>query len=340
MNLKKIIRETFAETEGTTKAQMVKNWLLLIAGSMLIALGFTVFINPYRLVPGGVYGLSLVLHNLFPTVQVGTFGYILGVPLLILSWTLLGGKFGARTMVSALITPLFMNVIDTFGYPSEEAMRSLDPTLLFGGVVDMSQHLMLTTLMGAVLVGVGAGLTVRSGATSGGTDVISMIIQKYFRIPFSNATLMVDGTVVLIGLVVFGFGLGMDHQLAHPSWHLSFYSLVACFVIASTISFVLSGQASNKLVYVIGSSAESCDRLHGYILHTLDRGATIIKAKGLYSGLEREMIFIVVTRREVMPLKQMITMADPGAFVVITDAYDIYGQGFKRLPAEGDINPE
>ena len=158
-----------------------------------MAAGFVFFVNPYNLVPGGVYGASIVLHNLFPSIQVGTFGYMFDIPLLILSVVLLGSKLGGRTIAAALTTPLIMNVISALSYPSEEALHALDPSQLLGGAFDMTDHLMLTTIIGAAVIGIGQGIVVRNQATTGGTDIVAMILQKYAHIRFSNAILLVDG---------------------------------------------------------------------------------------------------------------------------------------------------
>ena len=109
-------------------------------------------------------------------------------------------------------------------------------------------------------------------------------------------------------------------------------------MISRTVAFVISGSANDKIIFVI--SDLDMQSLHDYVLRDLDRTATLIKSHGLYTGNEKEMLFLVVDRREVMGVKQQIRQADPRAFVVVTDAYDIYGEGFKQLPKEGDINPE
>lgn len=316
-----------------------RTWSSILLGCVSMAVGFTIFINPYNIVPGGVYGLSIVMHNIFPGIQVGTFGYMFDIPLLIISILLLGSKFGGRTIVSVLLTPFLMNTIEALSYPTKEALHALDPTQLLGGVLNMSDHLMLTSIIGAVFIGLGCGLIVRGGATSGGTDVISMIMQKYLHIPFSTAILISDGTVVALGLLVIGFGVGTDAQdAASPSWLLSFYSLIAVYVSSRTVAYVINGSANDKIIFVI--SGKEMHSLHDYILKDLDRTATRIKSHGLYTGQEKEMLFLVVGSREVMSVKQQIRNADPSAFVVVTDAYDIYGEGFKPLPMDDDINPE
>ena len=334
------IQDSMPKTsEKVDVASLVRAWANILLGCVLMSVGYAVFINPYNIVPGGVYGLSIVMHNIFPSIQVGYFGYMFDIPLLIISLILLGSKFGGRTAVSVILTPFLMNIIERYAYPNAEALRTLDPSQLLGGVVDMTDHLMLTCIIGAVIIGLGCGLMVRGGATSGGTDVIGMIMQKYLHTPFSSAILICDGTVVGIGLLVIGFGVGVDAEAGtSPSWLLSLYSLISVYVISRTVAFVISGSANDKIIFVI--SDLDMKSLHDYVLRDLDRTATVIKSHGLYTGNEKELLFLVVDRREVMGVKQQIRNADPHAFVVVTDAYDIYGEGFKQLPKEGDINPE
>lgn len=316
----------------------VSSWMGIFVGCSIMAIGFVFFINPYNFVPGGVYGASIVMHNLFPSIQVGTFGYMFDIPLLILSLVLLGAKLGARTIVASLFTPFVMNVLSELVYPTQEALQSLDPSLMLGGMLDLSDHLMLACLMGSVLIGVGCGIVVKSQATTGGTDIIAMILQKYANIRFSNGILIVDALVVAFGLLVIGFGIGTADDSTQPSWHLSFYSLIAIYVISRVLAYVINGAKDDKLVFVIGSG--DMTELNRFILEDLDRSATYIKSRGLYSNKEKEMLFLVVRNKEVNSVKHKIKEVDPRAFVVVTDAYDTFGEGWKPLPSKGEIHPE
>lgn len=314
------------------------SWLGIFVGCIIMAAGFVFFINPYNIVPGGVYGASIVLHNLFPSIQVGTFGYMFDVPLLIISAVMLGAKLGARTTVAALTTPFIMNVMSVAVYPTQEALHRLDPSLLLGGCMDMSQHLMLTSIIGAAVIGIGQGIVVRNQATTGGSDIVAMILQKYFHIRFSTAILMVDAAVVGFGLLVIGFGIGSADDVSSPSWHLSFYSLIAIFVASRVLAYMLNGAKDDKLLFVI--SDKEMVELHRFILKDLDRSATLIKSSGLYTGAEKEMLFLVVSHKEVTAVKHKIKEVDPRAFVVVTDAYDTFGEGWKQLPSADEVQPE
>lgn len=162
----------------------IESWMGIFIGCILLAAGFVFFVNPYNFVPGGVYGASIVLHNLFPSVQVGTFGYMFDIPLLILSVVFLGSKLGVRTIVAALFTPLVMNVLSQMIYPTQEALESLDPALMLGGILDMSDHLMLACLMGATLIGIGCGMVVRNQATTGGNRHCGHVPSEICTYPF------------------------------------------------------------------------------------------------------------------------------------------------------------
>lgn len=316
----------------------ISGWFNIFLGCTILAAGFVYFINPYNIVPGGVYGASIVLHNLFPTIQVGTFGYMFDIPLLILSVILLGSKLGSRTIVAALFTPLAMNFLSWISYPSEEALHALDPTQLLGGCMDMTDHLMLTSIIGAAVIGLGSGIVVRNQATTGGTDIVAMMLQKFCNLRFSRAILLVDGVVVLFGLLVIGFGIGNPDEASQPSWHLSFYSLIAIFVTSRVVAYVINGEKNDKLLFVI--SDMNMTALHEYILKDLDRTATCIKSSGLYTKADKEMLFLVVSYKEVAGIKHKIKEVDPRAFVVVTDAYDTFGEGWKQLPSAGEVQPE
>lgn len=313
-------------------------WASILLGCTILAAGFVFFINPYNIVPGGVYGASIVLHNLFPSIQVGTFGYMFDIPLLILSVILLGAKLGTRTIAAALITPLLMNIMSRFVYPTQEALERLDPTQLLGGTMNMSEHLMLTSIIGATVIGIGTGIVIRNQATTGGSDIVGMLLQKYCHIRFSQAILLVDATVVCFGLLVIGFGIGSANDSTQPSWHLSFYSLISIFVISRVIAYVINGEKNDKLIFII--SNKNLPELRRYILEDLDRTATYIKSSGLYTREDKEMIFMVVSYKEVAGLKLKIKEADPRAFVVVTDAYDTFGEGWKQLPSAHELDPE
>ena len=315
--------------ESLTSLVWWREMITIVIGCAMCAVGFVFFINPYNIVPGGVYGMGIVLHNIFPTIQVGTFGYMMDIPLLTIAIILFGKKFGGRTLFAAFITPGIMNIISAAVYPTKEALQSLDPSLLMGGAINLSDHLMLACILGGTIIGDGLGLVVRSNATTGGTDIIAMILNRYLHIPFSRGVLMADSCVVLAGLIVIGFGVGIDGSEA-GGWLLSLYSLICIFVTSRVIDYVIDGASYDKLLFIIGNTHS--EPLRQYIIGDMERGGTYIKASGMYSKDEKEMIFLVVSRREVAQVQREIREIDPTIFLVVTDAYDTYGEGFKPFP--------
>lgn len=322
--------------EPSTHLSWWGDWFVIVLGCTSVAGGFAFFINPYNLVPGGIYGMSVVIHNLVPTIQVGTISYAFEIPLLITSFILFGSKMGIRTVVAALITPMIMNALSCMAYPDIESLQALDCTKIFNGHLDLSQHLMLTTITGACFIGLGCGLVARNRATGGGTDIIAMIMQKYLHIRYSKSIFLVDAVVVFFGFLV--IGLGAFGEKMSDDCYLSFYSMIAIYLSSRVITIVINGLKSEQIIFVIGD--EPMDKLHAYILNQLERTATKIKSSGLYTGEDKDMLFLVAKTREVTSIKQAIKEAAPNAFVVITDAYDTFGEGFRNLPNASEITPE
>lgn len=313
-----------------------RSWFLIFLGCAIMGTGFVLFVNPYKFVPGGVYGLGIVLHNIFPSVQVGTFGYMFDVPLMITAMLIFGGQFGTRTLLAALFTPGFMNILTRLVYPDEAAVEALDPSQLLGGRLDLSNDLLLTCIIGAVFIGVGQGIVVRQQATTGGTDIVGMLLQKFAGIKFSTGIFLADGSVVLAGLVVIGFGLGLE-EAASNGWMLTLYSLITIYISSRVVAYILDGASYDKLLFIISDHHAELKR---FIINDLDRSATYIKSRGMYTDAARDMIFLVVSRKEVRQVQNKIKDIDPKAFVVVTDAYDTYGEGFKPLPEKDEIQAE
>lgn len=304
-------------------------------GCLLVAAGFVLFINPYKLVPGGVFGTSIVLHQLFPAIQVGTFGYLLAVPILLASAFCLGKKVGGRTLLASFAAPFFMNLLSTWCYPTEEALQALDPTQLLGGRLDLSNDLILVILFGPLLIGLGTALIIKCKASSGGSDVVAMIISRYARVKFSNALLAVDGTIVLAGMLVIGFGMGQSDASSTAGLRLSGYSLLCIYMMTRVLSFAISGAKNDKILFII--TPKGLPGLREFILQTLDRTATCLPGRGLYSGSDKETWMLVLHEREVDYVTTRIKQFCPDVFLVVTDAYDTYGERWSDLPDEGDL---
>lgn len=289
-------------------SQTVRQWLYVVVGAALLAAAFVLFITPYRIVPGGVYGMGVVLNYLFPAIPVGTYGLSMDIPLLVIAFRIFGARFGTKTIVAAILTPVFMNGLTWFA--------GTDPVTMFGGKIDLSNDILLSCIFGGTLMGLGIGLILKTHATSGGTDIVAMIVSKYLHMPISRAVLYVDSLVVLFGLIVLG------------DWKLPLYSLVTIFVSSRVIDYIVDGGSGDKLLFIL---SEKHDLIRDYILDGLDRGGTYIKASGMYTGADKEMIFVVVSRREVSLMRDRIREVDPDAFMIVVDAHETLGEGFKTF---------
>ena len=310
------------------------DYITITLGCLIVSVGFVLFISPYKFVPGGVFGTSIVLHNLMPQFQVGTFSYVISIPLLTASYFLLGKGIGAKTLYATLLTPFFMNALSKMVYPTPEALHQLSPAEMFGGRLDLSDNLILAVVLGSVMIGIGSGFIMKSHSTTGGTDIVAMLMHKYLRVRFSNALLAVDATIVGFGLLVIGFGIGVDLETKN-TWMLSGYSLICIFIMSRTLAYVASGSKNNKLIFVI--TRKDDETLRDYIIHRLDRTATVLDGGGLYSRGEKQTLMMMVRMREVEAVTTAVKSISPDAFVIVTDAYDAYGKRWKAFPDKHSI---
>ena len=296
------------------------SWVGVAVGVTVMSLGFVLFTNPYKIIPGGVYGLGRVLHHLIPSIQTGTFGFMLDVPLMILNIIIFGASMGAKTIFAAVISPFIMNGLTSFF-----GENPADGTSIISTAFNFSDNLLVCAVFGGLLIGAGVGIIIRSGATSGGTDIISMIVSRYCKMKFSSAMAIVESTIVVVGMLVF------------RDWKLPLYSLISIYVSAKAIDFVLDGATYEKLLFIISDKKEE---LKHFILHEMSRGGTYIKSSGMYTDTNRDMIFLVISRKEIAQVKSKIRKIDDKAFVVVVDAHETYGDGFKKFEADDQTTTE
>lgn len=296
------------------------SWLVIVLGCSIMSLGFILFMFPYKITPGGIWGMSTVLHAIFPSIPQGWFGYMMDIPLLLIGFAAFGAVFGAKTVFASLITPLLMLVLPYAVYP--DVAEQTAQTLLWGRL-DLSNDLILAVVFGGIMIGAGVGMVIRTQATTGGTDIIAMLLQKYAGIRFSNGLLIADGFVVLCGIVVL---VGLQGE----SPALPLYSLITIYLVAKIIDLVVEGWSYDKVLFVISDRREEIKQ---FILDDLGRGGTLIKSSGLYTGNDKEMLFLVVSRREIVPVKKRLKDIDPAMFVVVVDANEILGEGFRPFSA-------
>ena len=275
------------------------SYFLIVTGALFLAAGFVFFITPYKIVPGGVYGISIVLHYMFNT-PVGLMALCFDIPLTLIGIKFLGPRFGIKTVVGFSLTAIFTDLL----------------TWLWGFEPLVAGDALLSAIFGGVLAGLGLGLIFKSKATSGGSDIVAMIIAKFTRLPLGMLMIYVDSAIVLIGLAVF------------RDWKIPLYSWIVIFVTGKVIDIVLEGVSYDKSVFIISDRYEE---IRDKIINNLDRGGTYINGKGMYNNADRKLIHTVVSRRELAILEEYIHQIDPKAFVTITDATEILGEGFKSL---------
>jgi len=280
-----------------------KKWFiaysLILVGAFIMAAGFVLFITPYKIVPGGVYGISIVLHYLFGT-PVGLVALCFDIPLTLIGIKVLGPRFGVKTVVGFVFTAIFVDWL-TFLW-GEQPLVENDP--------------LLSSIFGGVLIGFGLGLIFKSKATSGGSDIIAMIVSKYTHLPLGQLMIGVDSVIVLIGLVAFG------------DWKIPLYSLIVIYITGRVIDLVLQGVSYDKTLFIISRKPQE---LRDKIINDLNRGGTFIPGRGMYNNQERTMIYTVVNRREVAMLQEFVHKTDPEAFMTVINTNEILGNGFKSL---------
>jgi len=278
------------------------DYLLIVIGAFILAAGYVLFINPYLIVPGGVYGIGIVVHYLIPQIPVGLFGLAMNIPLTLIGIRIIGPKFGFKTIFGMILASVFMDTLTFF-------VGENDPLFL-------GNDLLLSSIFGGIVIGFGLGLIFKSRATSGGTDIVAMILEKYTKMPIGQLLMMVDSVVVLIGLVVF------------KDWKIPLYSWIVIFITGKVIDVTIAGINYHKAVFIV---SEKHELIRLFIINNLDRGGTYFKSEGMFSGQPKNVIFTVISRRELGTLQTMIHQIDPKAFLTVMDTSEILGEGFKSL---------
>ena len=280
-----------------------KEWFMaysmIVLGTFIMAVGYVLFISPYKFAPGGVYGIAIVLHHLFEF-PIGISGILMDIPLTLLGFWILGPRFGLKTIAGMLLLSGWISLIEFhYGY---EAFVQGQP--------------LLSALYGGVLVGIGLGLVFKSKATSGGSDIIAMIISKYTQLPIGQLLIIVDSTIVLLSWIAF-----KDPMIPLISW-------IIIFITGKVVDIMVEGIGYDKTLLII---SEKHQEIRDKIINDLNRGGTFIPGKGMFAGKDKTIIFTVLNRREMIILKSFISKIDPDAFVIVTNANEVLGDGFTSL---------
>ncbi|WP_223065947.1 YitT family protein [Paenibacillus caui] len=266
---------------------------MIVIGSFITAFAFNLFLLPAHIASGGVSGISIIVNYIFG-VNPAYVQWALNIPLFVAGWWLLGRDYAIRSLMGTILLPLF--VLFTQGWSAPTA----DP--------------LLASLYGGIGVGLGLGLVFRGRGSTGGLSTLAQIVQKYSGLNLATCVVLMDGTVITLA----GFLL---------SWEKALYALIGLYITGKIIDAVELGFSYTKVAYII---ADKTDELSEAVLHHLDRGLTKLEAKGGYTGDDRTVLMVVVNQSEVTRLKTIVQMIEPSAFVIISNAHEVLGKGFKR----------
>lgn len=272
-----------------------KNIIFIILGSAIFAFGLVHFNMQNNLAEGGFTGITLLLYFLFD-IDPSISNLLLNVPIFFLGWKLLGRHTFFYTIIGTVGLSLFLWVFQIY---------QID--------IPLNNDLTLAALFAGVFIGAGLGIIFRYGGTTGGVDIIARLVHKYIGWSMGKTMFLFDACVIILSLIFY------------LSYREAMYTLVAVFVGARVIDFMQEGAYAAKGATIISDQYE---QIANRILKEMDRGVTILKGKGSFTNQDRNVLYCVVGKNEIVRLKQVITSVDPHAFVAVSDVHDVLGEGF------------
>lgn len=285
-------REPLIPVNGPVR--QVADTLFIIVGSFIMALSFNLFFLPNQIAPGGVSGLS-VLGEAWLGIEPAFTQWMLNIPLFILGFWLLGREYGVRSLLGSIILPLFVFISKDWIVPTSNPL--------------------LASIYGGIGVGIGMGLVYRGRGSTGGLTILAQLVQKYSGLSFSFSVVMLDGIVIMAAALV----LSLEQAL---------YALIGLYVTGKVIDAIELGFSFTKVAYIISDHTEPITKA---ILQDLDRGLTKLNAEGGYTGESRTVLMVVVGQSEIPRLKTVVQSVDPDAFVIISNAHEVLGEGFQKI---------
>lgn len=271
------------------------DYLGITVGSFLIALALTVFLVPNKIAAGGVSGLATVIYYItsFP---IGITMLVINIPLFFAGVKIMGKSFGVRTIYGIISLSVFTDLLQPH-------------------MVSLTDDLLLASIYGGVLGGIGLGIVFRSRGTTGGTDMIAALINYFTGITVGEGLLIADGVVVALAGIFFNLEVAL-------------YAAVTIFINSQTIDIVQEGLNFKKGVLIISDSAEE---INDMVVNELNRGVTEFDAKGGYTGDKKEVLLCIISRSEVSELKKAVAEIDQDAFVIISNVHEVLGEGFTEI---------
>lgn len=268
-----------------------KDIIYIIIGSFLLSFAFQVFLLPNQIISGGVSSLSIILNELFGW-EPAYVQYAFNIPLLVLSFILLGKEIAFKSILGSLLFPFFTSLISDWQ--------------------PWTENQFLGAVYGGVITGIAVGLVYKGRGSSGGTSIVAQILAKYSRLSMGEANFIADGAIIVAGLIVFE----LEDIL---------YGIITLVLISYFIDFVLIGKKSQKTVLIISDRAQA---IRQDVFKYLDRGITQIDVRGGYQNDKKDMLMVVIQDREITVLQELILQIDEDAFVVVMAASEVMGRGF------------
>lgn len=273
-------------------------YLMIIVGTGLMSLAINSVFDASGMVTGGFSGIAIIIKAWTKGLVNGGIplwvtNCVLNIPLFFIAWRVKGFSFIKKAILGEVSLSVWLAIQPVFHLAGDD--------------------LLLAALYGGVIQGIGIGLVFLGGGTTGGTDMMAAIIQKFLQhYSISQIMQIIDGAVVVVGMYVFGI-------------HKALYAIIAVYLVTKVSDGLIEGLKFSKAVYII---TEKPKEIAEMIMEDLDRGATGISAKGMYSGQDKLMLFVVVNKKEIVMLKEKVDEIDPQAFVIVTDAREVHGEGF------------
>ena len=291
--------------------KIAKNFLLIVVGTAILAFGVSVFILPFELVTGGVPGIAVIINRLIPIefITEAMWVTIITWILFFIGWILLGKSFALKTLTSTIVYSIVVNVAGLLVSPDV-----LNGFFYLQGSKYNEIAIVLAAVFGGACVGAGCAITFLGGGSTGGVDIISLSISKYFpKIESSTSIFIIDGGLVLLGMFILN------------DFVLTLLGIVSAFICALIVDYLFVGKSKEFVAFIVSSSS---DEINKQIIEKMDRTTTYIKSKGGYSQKEIDMLMVSFTMNEYSKLLSIVSIIDKNAFVTISRAHEINGKGF------------
>lgn len=278
--------------------RLLREYGLITFGIILVAISVEYFFAPNNLAAGGVTGLAIVVNNYIPSLSVGIITLVVNVILFGVAFVLIGGNFGGKTIYASLGLSVIMWIIEKYFFPYA-----------------ITKDLIIATVFGTIISAFGMAIVFNNNSSTGGTDILAKILNKFFHINIGMSLLIVDLLITFGAALTFGLDIG-------------FYSMLSVIILGITVDRFIDGFNSSKEVMIMSCKV---DEISQFILEELFRGCTYLRGEGAYTGQELKVIYTVLSRSEFIKLKLYIKDKDPKAFITVRAAHEVLGEGFKNM---------